>query len=72
MQKSNIFTEAELQALQDRRKGKKADPTGIYNARVKPKLLELLDWFKIRKEIQKLVSPSKRKQEGGRRASSQL
>lgn len=61
MQKSNIFTDAELEALQNRRKGNKADPTGIYNARVKPKLLEILNWFELRAEIKKLVEKKVKK-----------
>lgn len=61
MQKSNIFTDAELEALQDRRKGSKKDPTGIYNARVKPKLVEILDWFEHRREIKKLVEKKVKK-----------
>jgi len=46
MNSSKIFTTAELKALNDRLEGKKADPTGIYSSRVKPKLKEILEWNK--------------------------
>lgn len=46
MKSSHIFTTAELKALKEREAGKKADPTGIYASRVKPKLKEILTWNK--------------------------
>ncbi len=53
--KSKIFTQAEIKALDNRIKGSKKDPTGIFAARVKPKIIELLAWFKKRKILEKLV-----------------
>ena len=54
--KSTIFTEAEHEALNKRLKGKKLDKTGIFTARVKPKILELLNhWFPQKKELQKTI-----------------
>lgn len=58
--KSTIFTDAELKALERRRKGDKKDPTGIFHARVKPKLGELLEWFKIRREISSILKTKKK------------
>lgn len=56
MDKSMIFTEAEQDALNKRLNGSKADPTGIYSARVKPKIKELLEvWFPKKKELEKLT-----------------
>lgn len=46
MKSSKLFTTAELKALNNRLSGSKADPTGIYSSRVKPKLQEILTWNK--------------------------
>ena len=53
--KSKIFTEAEHKSLKDRLKGSKKDTTGIFSARVKPKIIELFEWFNKRKELNKLI-----------------
>ena len=50
-----IFTKAELKEIERRKRGDKADKTGIFSGRVKPKILELLDWFKRRKELFKII-----------------
>jgi len=55
VKKSRIFTNAELKAFNDRLKGSKKDSTGIFAARVKPKLLELIEWFNKIKQINKLL-----------------
>lgn len=53
---SRIFTGAELASLNKRLAGSKQDPTGIYAARVKPKILELTTiWFKKQRQLLKLV-----------------
>ena len=52
---SKIFTKAELKEIEKRKKGDKADKTGIFSARVKPKIIELLEWFNKRKELKKLI-----------------
>lgn len=53
--KSTIFTKAELKEIEKRKKGDKTDKTGIFSARVKPKIKELLKWFDKRKELKKLI-----------------
>ncbi|MEK6878038.1 MAG: hypothetical protein AABY22_00440 [Nanoarchaeota archaeon] len=55
IQKSKIFTNAELKALNERIAGSKKDSTGIFSGRVKPKIFELLGWFKERNQLKKLV-----------------
>jgi len=70
---SNIFTEAEHKSLKNRLNGSKKDNTGIFSARVKPKIIEMLKhWFPQKKQLQKLIAPApKRKNKKGGRASSQ-
>ena len=34
---------------------KKKDPTGIFASRVRPKMIELLDWFKLKDKIIKML-----------------
>ncbi len=55
MKESTIFTKAELKEIERRKKGNKTDKTGIFSARVKPKIIELLEWFTKRKELKKLI-----------------
>ena len=52
---SKIFTKAELQEIERRKKGDKTDKTGIFSSRVKPKIIELFEWFNKRKELKKLI-----------------
>ena len=52
---SKIFTKAELKEMERRKKGDKKDNTGIFSARVKPKIIEILGWFKKRYELKKLI-----------------
>ncbi len=56
---SKIFTKAELQEIERRKKGDKADNTGIFSSRVKPKIIELFEWFAKRKELKRLVEVKK-------------
>ena len=70
MKNSNLFTQTELKSLEERLKGSKKDPTGIFASRIKPKIKELFEWFKRRNELKKLIQPSvprrnKRKGTGG-------
>ena len=58
---SKIFTEAELKEIERRKEGNKTDKTGIFSSRVKPKIIELLDWFKKRKELKKLIETINKK-----------
>ena len=60
MKQSKLFTKAELKSLNSRFKGSKKDKTGIFAARVKPKLIELLEWFKSKTEIKKLTDDVKK------------
>ena len=53
--RSKIFTKAELKEIEKRKKGNKTDKTGIFSARVKPKIIELFEWFNKRKELNKLI-----------------
>ena len=60
MQRSKIFTQAEQKALDNRIKGSKKDNTGIFSARVKPKIMEMLEyWFPKKKELEKAIKPKK-------------
>jgi hypothetical protein len=54
---SNIFTESELKILRDRIQGSKKDPHGTFAGRVKPKIIELLEWLELKKNLEKLVKP---------------
>ncbi len=56
---SKLFTKAELQEIERRKKGDKADKTGIFSSRIKPKIIELFEWFKKRKELKKLIEVRK-------------
>ena len=53
--KFKLFTKAELKEIEKRKKGDKSDKTGIFTSRVKPKIIELLEWFSKRKELKKLI-----------------
>lgn len=54
--KSKIFTDAEYKALENRVNGSNDDRTGIYAARVKPKIDEILKvWIPKRKMLKKLL-----------------
>lgn len=57
MKESNIFTKTELKELNTRLEGHKKDYRIWY--RVKPKLYELFEWFKHKKELQGLVKQKK-------------
>lgn len=55
MKPSVIFTKAELEEIERRKKGDRADKTGIFSTRVRLKIIELFEWFKKRKELKKLI-----------------
>ena len=62
MEKSNLFTKAELEELQRRKNKDFSDKTGIYSLRIKPKLTELLNyWFPRKKELEKLIESKRKK-----------
>ena len=53
---SKIFTIAELKELERRKQGNRKDSTGIFSARIKPKIQELLSvWFPKKKELEILI-----------------
>ena len=52
---SRLFTKAEEEAIARRIGGIKSDPTGIFTARVKPKIKEILVLLEKKKELQKLI-----------------
>ncbi len=57
---SKLFTKAETKSLEDRLKGSKKDNTGIFSARVRPKIKELLDvWIPQKKQLKKLIEVKK-------------
>ena len=55
--KSSVFPKSELKILRERLQGLKKDPHGTFAGRVKPKIIELLEWFKFKKNLEKLVKP---------------
>lgn len=63
MDSSYIFTESEHEALKERLKGNKKDPTGIYANRVKPKLWEILFWSTRKDEIKEILTEKLRSNE---------
>lgn len=52
---STIFSPSELKSLNARLEGNKDDPFGTYCNRVKPKIKELLLWFKKKRELEGLL-----------------
>ena len=59
--KSIIFTDKELDMIEDRKKGIRADPYGIYCNRIKPKIIEILSWFSKRKMLKMLIEKRRRR-----------
>jgi hypothetical protein len=57
MKSSLLFTKTELKELNRRLDGKKQDYKIWY--RVKPKLIELMEWFKLKAKIKKLLDGGK-------------
>jgi hypothetical protein len=61
MSNSRIFTNAELKSIEERQKGNKRDNTGIFSARVKPKIIELFEvWFPKKRQLKKLIKKQRR------------
>ena len=59
--KSTIFTDAELEAMDNRLKGIGKDPSGIFSQRIRPKIIEILSiWFKEKPALKELIKPMKR------------
>lgn len=65
MEKSTIFTEAELKAMDKRLSGVGKDPSGVFSKRVKAKVIELLNiWFKEESVLKELLKPMRRGPKG--------
>lgn len=57
---SKIFTDAEVESLNKRLSGSKVDKTGIFSARVKPKIKEMLeDWLPKKAQLKKAIEVKK-------------
>lgn len=61
MKTSKIFTDAELTALNTRIQGVRSDPTGIFASRVKPKIVEILEWCKHTNTLKKTLEQQHRR-----------
>ena len=60
---SKIFTKTEHKSLKQRLKGSKKDNTGIFSARIKPKIIEMLEhWFPQKKQLQRIIAPKNKKE----------
>ena len=62
MQSSKIFSQSELKAIEEVKKGNRRDKTGVFYGRAKPKIIEMLEvWFKIKGQLKRLVKPVRKK-----------
>ena len=60
MRKSKLFGNKELALLEERIKGDKKDPTGLWSNKVKPKVKELVDdWIPRKRELKKAIEVKK-------------
>lgn len=55
-----LFKPYEIRAMERRLKGDKSDKDGTYSARAKPKLLELLTWFKKKGLLKELLGDTRK------------
>lgn len=53
--KSKLFTSAELNRLNQFLKGNRKDKDGLFSARVKPKVKELLDWIPEQNRLERVL-----------------
>lgn len=59
---SKIFTDLELKEIDKRKKGDYSDKFGLFSARIKPKIIELLEvWFPKKKTLETLIKPKGKK-----------
>jgi hypothetical protein len=57
MRKSKLFGDKELSLLEERIKGDKKDPTGLWSRKVKPKVTELVeDWIPRKRDLNKAIN----------------
>jgi len=54
---SKIFTKSEMKVILERSKGSRKDPNGTFAGRIKPKIIELLVWFKMKESLENLIKP---------------
>lgn len=56
MKESKIFPKTEMKSLESRLKGSKKDTTGIFSARVKPKIIEMFEvWLPQKRQLEKII-----------------
>lgn len=56
MRKSKLFGDKELESLEERIKGNKKDPNGVWSNRIKPKVIELVnEWIPRKNELKKII-----------------
>lgn len=61
---SRIFSTTELNEIDKRLQGDYSDKQGVFAARAKPKIIEILkDWLPIKKELEALIKPKRKKNE---------
>lgn len=58
---SRIFTAAEMQEIERRKQGDRKDRQGLFSARIRPKMNELLEvWLPQKKQLEGLIKPIKK------------
>lgn len=56
MRRSKIFSEGEMDAMDKRIAGDKSDDNGVFAARLKPKVIEIVEvWFPKKRQLRKLL-----------------
>lgn len=59
---SKIFSNTELEEMKRQEEGDYSDKFGVWAARAKPKIKELLEhWFPKKKELERLIKPKRKK-----------
>ena len=62
MRKSKIFGNKELELVEERIKGSKKDPNGLWANKVKPKVTEIVEvWTPRKKELKKTIKKGDKK-----------
>ena len=61
MRTSKLFSKLEYTSLMARFRGVRKDKTGVFSGRVKPKVKELLVWFKHKDILEKAIEPKRGK-----------
>ena len=64
MKDSKIFTQAELKEINKQEKKDYSDKFGLFSARIKPKIIEILEvWIPKKKDLKRLINPKRRKKD---------